>query len=1389
MTRRLKFGFFFGLFSLSLTSQINLDITTQDASCSGKGSIRVTAAGGKVPYSYEITDNTCGLNNRPLQSNQTFSGLSSCTYTIRVIDADGRTAIKNAIVGGNYIGPSASILVDGCGFVIRPKNGNSPLNYSISTDGGNTFSPSSNQNIYNGLSNGTYYIKIEDACNSVFISSATIALDPLEYIFIRAHWPILTDSIVPDDVKGGQGPFQFYIVNANDTLKSPYNTFAIKDIIKTCSTKVVVVSACGTYVNEFNYVDADLVCLDLTKGEAEIKVNLGVPPYISFYYPDVNTGITTAGLIFSGLRKNEYAYKFAVKDQCQHFSFGNYGSMERVRPGFRFKTSTTCNNLDSITVEIVQDEYLPGSTYTVECKTCIPLQQFNNIKKSVTIHSLNPGNKIITLTDSCGSLWTCTSEPFIHMDETCESIKLHLINAFFCDNRPESKTYTGDIMVPEMFYLRSAEGLLIDSNNRGEFKGMANGQYLIQARSSTCGIVSRNYTRNIIMQPPSYSIDLNLESEYKGCRYLYHLRVDPDYSPYALIDSANQSLGFEQPDPESFITFRQLSPGTYILKSLLNCWQREIVLPKISPKIKLEQLTICPAGGSVTINGGKSFEQWQEYYNTFGLTFYGGNHPADWYNLTDRISKFNYDTASHSYFNIEPGKTYTIYLYSFAAVRYNIVENTCPVDSFTFSAPFYTPPNLISDLTLKCDQSNSILHQLKLKNGTGPYQIQEINCNSQNNIGNSLTTSDSIVNLSTTGNNNPCFKMTDACQNSTITESSVSDLTADIQVIKNCNATTTFYFSAIPGATYTWRNKMNAVIGNQSSITTPDPKVGDEVKLSLVYSGCTIAKLLIIDSLTVRNFNVRIDANKSPDLCFGDSIQLTAIISGGLAPFQYKWTNGSEGNTTWLKTSGIQILVATNSIGCHDTAEINIRIGEPLKLLNSKKPIACFGDSTGLIKIQPLGGIAPYQYLWSTGSIADSIKGLTAGQYGITITDAANCHHTENIPLEQNSKLILLSKGIAATCSVSKDGSAEIIPSGGASAYSYQWNSGQKTSRLININPGNYSVTVTDQVLCQAQASIEVMRGPAIQSQRTDTICSGSSLLIGPSIYSISGNFRDTLKTFQGCDSIVMTRLTVNAPLQYTFTSLNPICSGQNNGSITVSKINGKPPFIFELNGRRISGLKADNLTSGNYTIKVTDAFVCSTEKGTALTNPQRLELEAGKDTLLQFGDSIVLRVITNIATNEIKSITWNSDQGPICINCTTKSLRPKKDITIKVELENKAGCKITDQFLIKVNLEFKVFTPNVIHANPFLSGAGPNSRFTLFGNQQVLEIEYLRIFDRYGSLLFEKKNIPPGDLQYGWDGTFKNIPVAAGVYVYIASVRFANESVKIVSGDVTVIN
>src|SRR5205085_4368632 len=94
-------------------------------------------------------------------------------------------------------------------------------------------------------------------------------------------------------------------------------------------------------------------------------------------------------------------------------------------------------------------------------------------------------------------------------------------------------------------------------------------------------------------------------------------------------------------------------------------------------------------------------------------------------------------------------------------------------------------------------------------------------------------------------------------------------------------------------------------------------------------------------------------------------------------------------------------LTVTDAAGCSYT--IVIPVNEPAALTcvcNSNiTNVSCFGGSNGSITALPMGGTAPYSYSWIRTSpvvsgvlaVTQTISGLTAGTYEVTITDANGC--------------------------------------------------------------------------------------------------------------------------------------------------------------------------------------------------------------------------------------------------------------------------------------------------------------------------------------------------------------------------------------------------------------
>ncbi len=91
---------------------------------------------------------------------------------------------------------------------------------------------------------------------------------------------------------------------------------------------------------------------------------------------------------------------------------------------------------------------------------------------------------------------------------------------------------------------------------------------------------------------------------------------------------------------------------------------------------------------------------------------------------------------------------------------------------------------------------------------------------------------------------------------------------------------------------------------------------------------------------------------------------------------------------------------------------------------------------------------------------------------------------------------------------------------------------------------------------------------------------------------------------------------------------------------------------------------------------------------------------------------------------------------------------------------------------------------PNVFSPND----DGYNDDFTVFADKAVRQIKHLRVFSRWGELVFERVDFPPNDLHYGWDGTFRGKDLPAAVFAWSAEVEFLDGDVVEVEGDVAVV-
>ena len=137
--------------------------------------------------------------------------------------------------------------------------------------------------------------------------------------------------------------------------------------------------------------------------------------------------------------------------------------------------------------------------------------------------------------------------------------------------------------------------------------------------------------------------------------------------------------------------------------------------------------------------------------------------------------------------------------------------------------------------------------------------------------------------------------------------------------------------------------------------------------------------------------------------------------------------------------------------------------------------ISCNGLSNGFASATVSSGQSPYNYLWSNGLTTQSINGLTSGIYTVTVTDANSQQFTGTTTITEPPVLIINYNSVKPSVAGGNDGMINITVQGGTQPYSYIWNPAVSTNETATgLSAGNYTITVTDNNLCEVTSSITI---------------------------------------------------------------------------------------------------------------------------------------------------------------------------------------------------------------------------------------------------------------------------------------------------------------------------
>jgi gliding motility-associated-like protein len=163
-------------------------------------------------------------------------------------------------------------------------------------------------------------------------------------------------------------------------------------------------------------------------------------------------------------------------------------------------------------------------------------------------------------------------------------------------------------------------------------------------------------------------------------------------------------------------------------------------------------------------------------------------------------------------------------------------------------------------------------------------------------------------------------------------------------------------------------------------------------------------------------------------------------------------------------------------------------------------------------------------------------------------------------------------------------------------------------------------------------------------------------------------------------------------------------------------------------------------------------------------------------------GDAVVLQAQVQPTGTMLSQIRWsppNYFSLPVSLTETVKVL---ETTLFQLEIEDPNGCSASDTIRVQVRRD-AIYVPNIFHP-----GSQDNDQFTVFGAADIQEVTLMRVYDRWGSLLFEKRHFPPNDPSQGWDGNYRGQAMPPGVYIYYLELVTVEGRALELKGNVTVL-
>ncbi|NKQ39204.1 MAG: hypothetical protein HF967_07040, partial [Methanosarcinales archaeon] len=1158
-----------------INQPIILITTSTPATCgsANDGTAMVSASGGVPSYSYLWSDG---------QTTATATGLAAGIHSVTVTDANGNTSTTSVVVTeiSNVIA-TASSSNETC-------VGSADGHVSVSTSGGvgqMTFlwSNGATTSTVNNLSVGTYTVTVTDQNGCTASASTTIELSP-EGIWVDVTTtPVLcfgeNSGNLSTSVTTGVPPYSYAWSNGATTPN-------LSNLIAgTYTVSVTDANGCvGIFTTEITQptqitgtITSTNVNCGATDGTASVMINGGTPGYTYSW----SNGATTQNI--SGLAAGTYTVTATDTKGCM------------------FTTSTVVNDNNTLLVTSAtptNPTTAGGTDGTINIEisggTTPYTYLWSNGSTTQDISGLSAGCYTVTISDANGcsiSSTTCLTDPSM-----LTVVVTTTDNGCMGNNMGTVTAIANDGTSPYTYMWTTSTGFPLGTTQT--ITGLTNGTYLVTVTDTNGvqGMGSGEVTGSGGVGSSATSVNITCNGDSNGSAMANGIGGAPGLTGYQY----NWSNGAITQN------ISNLPAGTYTVTvtdqtGCTSTSQVTITEPTTITTAGTTGTNPTTAGGSdgsidLVVSGG-----------TPGYTFLWSNGAmtedisglsAGCYTVT--ITDANNCTAIAETCLTDP-------LISTLVVTVTTTDNGCMGNNMgtaTANPSGGTPPytymwTTSTGFPLGTDQTI-----MGLTNGT--YFVTVTDANGVQEMGTGEVTGSGGVGSSATAVNITC----NGDNNGSAMANGIGGA------------------PGLTGYQYNWSNGATTQTISNLTAGTYTVTVTDQ-------TGCTsTSEVTITEPTTITTAGT---TGTNPTTAGGNDGSIDLVVSGGTPGYTFLWSNGATTEDISGLSAGCYTVTITDANSCTAISETCIIDPPMFAITVTAMADGCAANDDGMATATVSGGTPIFHYEWKdaqgnpVGGDNQTVAGLSAGMYFVTVTDANNLTATESIQVVAMPGPDANATAEKVTCNSFADGEVSAVPTGGLTPYSYAWSDGTTmigmTNVISNLSVGAYTVTVTDAMGCTDIAEVAITEDDPI-----------------------------------GVNQLI-------TPLD---------CNGGNNAAITITASGGTPDYSYEWN----TSSTADNLSgleAGVFTVTVTDQNGCFEVQEIMISAPPAMSLSLD-DNSTTCDEAILLNAVVNSGAN----VSWYEDLNGATIGTgATLNYNLSSGENMLYAVAELNGCQVVDSVMI----------------------------------------------------------------------------------------------------------